>query len=119
MDAWAGPPITPAEAKQRCNDKQPLVNERDGRVVGFIELDPDGHIDCAYVDPAYSRMGIMSEVMGEVKKVALAKGLTRLFAEVSKTARPFFEYHGFVWVRASTVYIRGASLGRHIMECKL
>jgi N-acetylglutamate synthase-like GNAT family acetyltransferase len=81
-----------------------------------MELDPDGHIDCAYVDPAYARMGIMSEIMEEVKRVARQKNIPKLYAEVSKTARPFFEHHGFVWIRDHTVHIRGVSLKNYIME---
>jgi len=118
LDAWANPPLNleDCEHKQRCEAKQPFVNERDGRVVGFIELDPDGHIDCAYVDPAYSRMGVMSEIMEEVKRTARRMNIPKLFAEVSITARPFFEHHGFIWIRDTTANIRGVSLKNYIME---
>jgi putative acetyltransferase len=118
LDAWANPPldIEDPKHKQRCEAKQPVVNERDGRVVGFMELDPDGHIDCVYVDPAHAGTGVMSEIMEEIKKEARRKDIPKLFAEVSKTARPFFEHHGFVWVRDITVNIRGVSLENYIME---
>jgi len=121
LDAWANPPLDldDVKHKHRCELKQPFVNERDGRVVGFMELDPDGHIDCVYVDPAYARLGVMSEIMKEVKHEAVRAGVTKLFAEVSKTARPFFEYHGFVWIRDNIVNVRGASLDNYIMECKI
>lgn len=116
LAAWAGPPITPEKAKQRCHDKQPFVNVRDGQVVGFIELDPDGHIDCVFVHPAYARQGVMSEIMEEIKRVAKHNNISRLYAEVSKTARPFFEYHGFVWIRDIVVNARGVLLENYIME---
>jgi len=116
LDAWANPPVNHERSKQRCEAKQPFVNEREGRVAGFMELDPDGHIDCVYVDPAYSRMGVMSEIMEEVKKTARQMNLPKLFAEVSKTARPFFEYHGFVWIRDNIVNIRGVDIENYIME---
>jgi len=116
LDAWAGPPVTPEKAIQRCNDKQPFVNERDGQVVGFIELDLDGHIDCVFVHPAYARQGVMSEIMEEIKRVAKQNNISRLYAEVSKTARPFFEYHGFVWIKDIVVNARGVPLANYIME---
>jgi putative acetyltransferase len=121
LDAWADPPLNIEDCKHkaRCEAKQPFVCERNGRVVGFLELDSDGHIDCTYVDPAYARQGIMSEIMEVVKKEALSKGISKLYAEVSKTARAFFEYHGFIWIRDNTVHIRGVSLDNYIMECKL
>ncbi len=116
LDAWANPPVDLERSQQRCEAKQPFVNERDGRVVGFIELDPDGHIDCTYVDPAYSRRGVMSELMEEVKMTARQMQLSRLYAEVSKTAKPFFEYHGFISIRDKKVRIRGIELENYIME---
>lgn len=118
LDAWANPPldIDDPKHKQRCEAKQPFVNEREGRVVGFIELDPDGHIDCVYVDPTYARTGVVSEIMQEVKKEAQKMNIEKLYVEVSKTARPFFEHHGFVWIRDDVVNTRGVLFDRYIME---
>jgi len=119
LEAWASKPIGFDHWKTRCAIKQPFVKELDGRVVGFMELDGDGHIDCTYVDPAYSRRGVMSEIMEAVKREAKERGVPRLFAEVSITARPFFEKHGFIHVRDNLVPIRGETLANYIMECPL
>jgi len=118
LDAWANPPldIEDPKHKHRCEAKQPFVNVRDGRVVGFMELDPNGHIDCVYVDPAYARMGVVSEIMQEVKKEAKKLNIEKLYAEVSKTARSFFEHHDFVWIRDDVVNTRGVLFDRFIME---
>ncbi len=119
LNAWANPPVNCEHWEHRCKIKQPFVNEVEGRVVGFIELDPDGHIDCAFVDPAHSKVGIMSEIMEEIKRTARQRNIPRLFAEVSKTARHFFERHGFVFIRDNVVNVRGASLENFTMECSL
>ena len=119
LNAWAPRHPDPELWRQRCEIKQPFVKELQGRVVGFIELDPDGHVDCTYVDPAHSGVGVMSEIMFEVKRAAIEMKLPKLFAEVSKTARPFFERHGFVWVRDNLVSLQGVSLENFIMECDL
>ena len=118
LDAWANPPLDIDDPKHtlRCEAKQPFVNEREGRVVGFMELDPDGHIDCVYVDPTYARTRVLSEIMHEVKREAKKLKIEKLYAEVSKTARPFFEYHDFVWVRDDVVNTRGVLFDRYIME---
>ena len=118
-NAWSDGNINFEKWRERCERKQPFVKEIDGRVVGFMELDPDGHIDCTYVDPAYARRGVMSEIMTAVKAEARGRGITKLFAEVSKTARPFFEKHGFVHLRDNEVHIRGETLVNFIMECPL
>ncbi|RYD39826.1 MAG: GNAT family N-acetyltransferase, partial [Verrucomicrobiaceae bacterium] len=50
LHAWAGE----KDWLTRCENKQPFVKIHDGKVVGFIELDPDGHIDCCFVDPGHA-----------------------------------------------------------------
>ncbi len=120
LGAWAGKAGGSVHYwEERCIAKQPFVKEAGGRVVGFMELDPDGHIDCTYVDPAYARQGIMSAIMEAVKEEAVRLRLPKLFAEVSKTARPFFGKHGFIHVRDNLVPIRGEVLVNYLMECPL
>ncbi len=119
LNAWTSRPLDFDHWRRRCQSKRPLVKELAGQVVGFIELDPDGHIDCADVDPAHAGTGAMSQIMREVKRVAIEMNLSTLLAEVSKTARPFFQRHGFVWVRDNRVDIRGVSIENFIMQCDL
>ena len=119
LNAWASRHTEVDSWRQRCELKRPFVKELDGQVVGFIEFDPDGHVDCTYVDPSYAGRGIMTEVMETIKTEAIEMGLSKLFAEASKTARSFFERNGFVWVRDNRVTIDGISLENFIMECDL
>jgi len=119
LEAWCGTKTDDDAWRKRCELKQPFVKVLDGRVAGFIELDRDGHIDCTYVDPDFARRGVMSEIMEAVKDEARSLGLTRLFAEVSITARPFFEKHGFRHLRDNEVHIGDVALVNFIMECPL
>ena len=120
LNAWAGTKGDPdqwaRDWQARCERKQPFVKVLDGEVVGFIELEPDGHIDCTFVDPDHAGQGIMDEIMTGVKQHALLQGITRLFAEVSLTARKFFERQGFVWVRDNIATVNGTNLPNFIME---
>ncbi|ESA35760.1 thioredoxin related protein [Leptolyngbya sp. Heron Island J] len=88
-DAWA------EKWRRRCDRKQPWVAVVDGDVAGFIEFDADGHIDCTYVSPDHAGKGYMSAIMEQIFQEARRSNLIRLYAEVSITARPFFERHGF------------------------
>ena len=56
------------------------------------------------------------EIMAEVKREAVRLGLTKLFAEVSITARHFFERQGFIWIRDNVAVIGGVELANFIME---
>ncbi len=118
-EAWSGRGTNPDGWRERCERKRPLVNEVEGRVAGFMELDPDGHIDCTFVDPVYAGKGVMSALMEAVKAEAGGLGVDRLHAEVSITALPFFKRHGFTVLRENLVNIRGVELTNFIMECWL
>jgi putative acetyltransferase len=65
-------------------------------VVGFSDLEPDGHLDMMFVHPDYQGMGVASALLRQVEEAARAQGLKRIFTEASKTARPFFARRGFV-----------------------
>ena len=121
--AWA----TPIEGdaswaekwRKRCERKQPWVAVVDDQVVGFIEFDSDGHIDCTYVSPTHAGKGHMSAIMDRIFQEARQSNLIRLYAEVSITARPFFERHGFRVVRDNPHEVRGVPILNYIMECWL
>lgn len=119
LEAWAKPPVDPAGWSGRCKRKRPFVNEIDGQIAGFIELDLDGHVDCTYVDPEFAAQGAMFALMLQIKVEARQMGLQRLFAEVSITARPFFETQGFAWVRGNLAETRGVTLRNFIMGWQL
>lgn len=53
QEAWAPTPPDKVFWKERLAQKQPFVAWREGRIVGFMELEADGHIDCAYTHPAF------------------------------------------------------------------
>ena len=95
--AWAA-----ARAKART-----FVAARSGTPVGFIDLEPDGHIDMLFVHPAEQRRGTAAALLARVEATARETGITRLHTEASITARGFFERHGFNVLAPQTVELRG------------
>jgi putative acetyltransferase len=77
------------------------------RVVGFSDLEADGHLDMMFVHPDYQGIGVASLLLGQVEAAAAGQGLQRLFTEASRTARPFFERRGFVVDAEQVVSKRG------------
>ncbi len=84
--------------------------------VGFLELAADGHIDCCYAHHAWQRRGVGTALMTHALAAARAAGTSRLFAEVSLTAVPFFTRHGFVLGAARRVERSGQTLRNFAME---
>jgi putative acetyltransferase len=116
IDAWAPRALTAEEWIARQRGKAASVAIEADRVAGFAELDPDGHIDCFYTRKDRQSRGIGSLLLAEVERHALAQGIPILFADVSLTARPFFEHRGFRVVREQQVVRRGVALTNFGME---
>ncbi len=102
--------------QSRIVKTKPYVAEADGRVIGFIELKADGHIDCFYVHPEYQRKGVAQALFNYASAAARSLGLGDLSVEASKLARPFFEKQGFTLVRENTVVIRDVALINYSMR---
>lgn len=117
VNAWA--PTTSLELTgwmKKWENINPIVALIDNKIVGFTEFEPSGHIDCFYVHHEYQGVGIGSALMNEIFNQANNLNLKRVFAEVSITAKPFFESKGFKVVKQQMVEIRGVKLMNFIME---
>ena len=116
VTAWAPDEIDPARWNGRRLSRPTWVAELDGNIVGFSDLEPDGHVDMLFVDPDFQGRGVASVLLQFVESVALKQGLKRLYAEASIGARPVFERAGFRVIAPQTVVIRGQSLTNYRME---
>ena len=114
--AWAPDDIDHEARRARHSSKPTWVAEIAGVFVGFADLEPDGHLDCMYVHPDYQRLGVASILLLHVEATAKTHGLTRLYSEVSITARPFFERRGFRLLAAQTVTFNGQTFKNYRME---
>jgi putative acetyltransferase len=114
--AWSDPAPNPDHWQKRCALKQPFVAVSESRIAGFLELDPDGHIDCLYVSPDFQRQGVATRLARHAIATCSARGLPRLYVEASLCAKPLFEKLGFVVVAENLASIRGQELRNFRME---
>ena len=114
VDAWAQ--VDRAGWAERRLSRPTWVAVRDQTLVGFTDLEPDGHLDMMFVHPAYQRIGIASLLLETVETAARDQGIPRLFTEASITARPFFEKRGFSLLAAQRVEKRGQTLTNFRMQ---
>lgn len=114
--AWAPDDIEPVRWASRFEGRFVVLAEADGKPVGFAELEADGHIDRFYVSADHQGIGVGRAMIGAVIAEGRRLGLRRLFAEVSVSAKPFFERHGFVVLAEQTVTVRGVGLTNYRME---
>ena len=94
----------------------PIVATTDNQIVGFAEFENDGHIDCFYVHHQFQNKGVGSALMKEIEQQALHKNISKIFAEVSITAKSFFLSKGFIVTKEQLKKIRGFDLKNFVME---
>lgn len=96
IQAWARPearalPVWHAAMQKRNS----YVATVDGEPAGFSDVDSSGYIDMLFVSPRYLRQGVARQLIAYVESHARKEQLMELTADVSITARPFFERCGF------------------------
>ena len=116
QEAWAHTPPNYPYWEKRLALKKPFVAMVEAKIVGFIELEANGHIDCAYTHPAYQKRGVMSTLYAYAQNVAQQKGLKRLYLEASIVAKPFFEKRGFVILTRNEIKRNGQMIVNFSME---
>lgn len=119
VNAWASDEIDPIAWACRFEGRFVAVAEVGGRVAGFAELEQEGHIDRFFVSADHQGMGIGRALMEAIEGEAKRLGLRRLSADVSLTARSFFECNGFVVVAEQVVTLRGVAFQNVRMEQRL
>ena len=116
IEAWA--PEVPEAILWHCRmvARKTLVAVEKNEVVGFAELEKDGHLDMFYLRKDAVGRGVGLCLYRAVENEARALKLGRIFTEASITARPFFGRQGFRVVREQTVWRRGVGLTNFVME---
>ena len=107
LEAWAPTPPDYSHWRERLAVKKPYVAERNGMIIGFIELEDDGHIDCFYIHKDFQRQGVGSALYIHLLKEADARGIRDFHVEASTIARPFFERQGFRLEKTNRLERRG------------
>lgn len=96
LDAWAPAVIDRGRWAQRLSASYALVAEEAGRVAGFASLLEDGCVDMFYVSADHQSRGVGARLLSALEAEAKRNGLTRLYSDVSLTARRFFLRSNFV-----------------------
>ena len=96
QEAWIASFPDEDELAQRLSKQLTLIATLGESSVGFASLEGADHIDMLYVHPEAVGQGVASALIDALEKLATARGATKLTADVSDTAQPFFAHRGFV-----------------------
>jgi putative acetyltransferase len=116
VKAWAPDDIYFRDWSNVCSNRFTYVADEEGAIIGFGELESNGHIDCFYCHKDYQCRGVGSQIYQAIESKAIELGLNRLFTEASITAKPFFQRLGFSVMKEQQVTSRGETFINYAME---
>ena len=116
VDAWAPTNMDADLWTDSLKHKYSYVAEEGTQIIGFGELEDNGHIDRFYCHKDFQGKGVGTQILQQIESKARSLGIQKLFTEASITAKPFFEKRGFTTVRQQEVERRGQKLINFVME---
>ncbi|QBG36905.1 GNAT family N-acetyltransferase [Litorilituus sediminis] len=115
VEAWAPDEYDDKQWSARIRALKPFIATIDNNLAGYADLQDDGYIDHFFCHKDYQGMGVGKSLMQQIVNSAKARKITRLHAQVSITAKPFFQHFGFQQIKAQQVEIRGQVLTNYVM----
>jgi putative acetyltransferase len=121
VNAWLPGRPTEESVERRVGDGRRVwvATDAHGQGVGYVDLEPDGHIDHLFCVPEAVGHGVGSRLYEAVEQAASEWGLSRLFVEASESARRLFEKKGFVVQERCVKTLRGVPIHNYSMSKEL
>lgn len=116
--AWAPEVPSTAALAQRAEDGRTTIVTEDaaGHLLGFADLEPNGHIDLFYCRPETAGSGLASDLLDALLARAGALGIGALHVEASELARSLFERKGFRLVERRDFVLRDVAIHHYRLE---
>lgn len=116
LEAWASGIENKERWQDRMHSQWVLVAKYETQIVGFCSLDKGNYVDLFYVHKDFQRMGVAKILFSAILEEVQVKELT---ADVSITARPFFEKMGFEVITEQSVSVKNVYLTNYRMVRKM
>lgn len=117
IEVWAAkePEDSPLD-----EEKVRFVAEEDGEIIGFSDYNKEtNELSGLYLKPDYTGEGIGKTLLERAEKDARENGLSRLWCKSSKTAKNFYQKHGYEIIEETTHEIEGLEMKAYKMEKEL
>lgn len=119
IETWASAVNDEEKFKERLLTSTTLVARIDDKIVGFINLLDNGHLDSLYVHKDFQRQGIASALLHAIEIMAKQSSHNLISTDASITALQFFKQMGFVLVKEQDVNFNGETYRNFMMEKNL
>ncbi|MBE9049781.1 GNAT family N-acetyltransferase [Nostocales cyanobacterium LEGE 11386] len=116
IDAWTSINMDVEVWMNSLKSKLTYVAQEDDNILGFGELEANGHIDRFYCHKDFQGQGVGTKILEQIELTARDLKIQKLFVEASITAKPFFERKNFIVVKKQEVERKGQKLTNFVME---
>jgi putative acetyltransferase len=113
---WAAGAQRIANWQKKVQEQYFVVAEQNNTIVGFASIETNGYIDFMYIHKDYQNQGIATHLLNHLESKAASLSLTRVWANVSITARPFFKKRGFQITNISIKTLEHIEFENAVME---
>lgn len=111
LEAWAPVDFDAQAWNERIRGNRPFVVEcEDGDLLGYADLQADGHIDHFFVAADAARRRVGTTLLAFLERRASQLGIARLSADVSLCAQPLFHRNDFRVIERRMTVVRGVAL---------
>lgn len=113
VKAWASDKFDLTLFQEKLDYLNPFVASVQSKIVGYADLQADGLIDHFFVHGEHQSMGVGRALMNAILEKGRNK--SKLYSNVSMTAKPFFQHYGFKIEKVQEVEIRGCKIKNNVM----
>jgi putative acetyltransferase len=113
---WAAGAQRIANWQKKIQEQYFVVAEKGDIMVGFASIEKNGYIDFMYIHKNYQNQGIARSLLKELESKAESLSLTKVWANVSITARPFFKKQDFQITNLSIKSLENIEFENAVME---
>ena len=118
--AWLSPRRDVVAWNRRILPREAYVAQRkDGRLVGWIEMELDGHVDMLYLGPEAAGKGVGDMLYAVLLAGARKLGIKKMHTEASRFAESFFRRHGWRVEKREAIMRGGIAIDRARMSIEL
>jgi len=119
ISVWASASGNVERWQGKIADQHFFLAETDATIVGFASMANDGYVDMFYVHYLHQGKSIGTLLIKTLEELAAGFSLKEIRADVSITAKPFFEKHGFKMIKLQHKEVSGISFVNFLMTKQL
>ncbi|HEV7180848.1 MAG TPA: GNAT family N-acetyltransferase [Candidatus Baltobacteraceae bacterium] len=116
VTAWASAALDLRDWRARLSNHLAFVAERDGRLLGWIEVEGTMRLDRFYCRTEAAGTGVAAALYGTLELHQRTNGVLQMQTEASALLRPFLERRGWHVDAEETIERLGVSLTRYRMS---